>query len=244
LNIEEAKFLKTLDEGTRQFEKIVSKNPKVIPGQIVFDLFATHGFPMEMTKEMAEQRGVKIDEEGYRVEFEKHQEVSRAGINEKKFAGGLSDKEDPLVVGYHTAAHLLLAGLRRVLGDHVHQKGSNITEERLRFDFSHPEKMTDEQKIEVEQWVNDQISKKLEVKVLETTPKQAKELGAEGEFMDKYGDSVKVYSIGGELGSLEAVSAEICGGPHVANTSELGRFKIVKEESSSSGVRRIKAIFE
>ncbi len=242
LNIEESKFIKTLEDGTREFEKIVSKK-KEISGKDAFDLFATHGFPYEMTKEMAEEKGIKVDESGFREEFEKHQEISRAGIEERKFAGGLADANDPEVVKYHTTAHLLLAALREILGDHVHQKGSNITAERLRFDFSQPEKLTEEQKKAAEDWVNDKISKNLEVLITETDPETAKVKGAEGEFVSKYGERVTVYSIGGDLDSDTAVSKEICGGPHVKNTSELGRIKIQKEESSSAGVRRIKAVF-
>jgi len=235
-DIEESKFLKTLEEGTREFERLATKS-KSITGSEAFTLFASHGFPLEMTKEMAEERNITVDEIGFAAEFEKHQTVSRAGVQDKKFAGGMENKEDPQIIRYHTAAHLLLAGLRAILGDSVHQKGSNITAERIRFDFSWGEKMTDEQKRAVEDWVNDKISQNLPVSMIELGVDEAKKSGAEGEFASKYGDKVRVYSIGD-------VSKEICGGPHVQNTSELGHFKLGKEESSSAGVRRIKATLE
>ncbi len=239
LNLEENKFRKVLDSGLKKFDDYAEK--KKISGKEAFDLFATYGFPFELTQEIAEEKKVKVDEKGFKAEFEKHREVSRRGAD-KIFAGGLEDGGDPKTVRYHTLAHLLLAALREVLGDHVHQKGSNITSERLRFDFSHPEKMTDEEKEEVERWVNDKLAQNLKIFMTETSPKAAKEKGAEGEFSSKYGDKVKVYTIGGELGSGKEVSAEICGGPHVTSLSEIeDRFKIKKEESSSSGVRRIKA---
>lgn len=232
-DLEEAKFLKTLDAGTKEFERLTAKN-KTITGQQMFDLFTTHGFPKEMTLEIAFEQDVKVENESdFDMMFVKHQEVSKGGMD-KKFAGGMENKEDPQIIRYHTAAHLLLAGLREVLGDSVHQKGSNITAERIRFDFSWGEKMTDEQKKAVEDWVNAQISQNLPVTMVEMTLDEAKKSGAVGEFSAKYGDKVRVYSVGD-------VSKEICGGPHVQNTSELGHFKLGKEESSSSGVRRIKA---
>lgn len=243
LDIEETKFLRTLEAGLKEFDRLVVKKNE-LTGKEIFDLFATHGFPFELTQELAAEKGVKLDEAGFKVEFEKHQEVSRAGVHEKKFASGLENKDDPQIIKYHTIAHLALAAMRDVLGDTVHQKGSNITAERLRFDFSWPEKLTDEQKAEIEKWVNDKIKAGLPVYVCETSPTEAKDKGAEGEFSNVYGDKVTVYSVGGELGSKEAVSTEICTGPHVENTKELGKFKIKKEESSSSGVRRIKAILE
>ena len=236
-DLEEAKFLKTLDTGTREFERLTAKE-KVISGGQMFDLFTTHGFPKEMTLEIATEQGIEvICESDFDKKFEKHQEISRAGIHEKKFAGGLENKEDPQIIRYHTAAHLLLAALRAVLGESVHQKGSNITAERIRFDFSWGGKMTDEQKKAVEDWVNVKISQNLDVTMTEISVDEAKKSGAEGEFAAKYGDKVKVYSIGD-------VSKEICGGPHIQNTSELGHFKLGKEESSSAGVRRIKATLE
>jgi alanyl-tRNA synthetase len=242
LNLEEAKFTKVIENGLKKLENYAENSE--ISGKEAFDLFATYGFPFELTQELAKEKNIKVDEEGYRIEFGKHQEVSRKGA-EKIFTGGLENKEDPIIVQYHTLAHLLLAALREVSGDHVHQKGSNITAERVRFDFSHPEKMTDEEKQKVEAWVNEKLSQNLEVFVTETDPKTAKEKGAEGEFSSKYGDKITVYTVGGELGSGQEVSAEICGGPHVNNLSEIkGKFRIKKEESSSAGVRRIKGILE
>lgn len=257
LDIEEGKFVKTLDEGLKQFEKLhlrggsgsvvfggaLPRDANTINGKDAFNLFATYGFPFEMVEEEAQKKGFKVDQAGFEAEFAKHQEVSKGGM-EKKFSGGLENKDDPQVIKYHTAAHLLLAALREVLGEHVHQKGSNITAERLRFDFSNDAKMTDEEKQEVEEWVNDKITRALPVEVTEVDVDEAKKAGAEGEFTAKYGDKVKVYCVGGDITSSEAVSKEICGGPHVQNTSELGHFKITKEESSSAGVRRIKAVLE
>jgi alanyl-tRNA synthetase len=242
LDIEESKFRKVIEGGLKKLETLMALG-KEISGPQAFELFATYGFPFELTEELATEKGIKVDQAGFTAEFEKHQEVSRAGMD-KKFAGGLADKEDPQIVRYHTAAHLLLAALRRVLGEHVHQKGSNITAERIRFDFSHDTKMTDEEKQLVEDWVNAQIHAAKAVEWCEVSVEEAKKAGAEGEFSDRYGDKVKVYSVGGDINSKDAVSREICGGPHVANTSELGHFKIKKEESSSSGVRRIKAVLE
>jgi alanyl-tRNA synthetase len=235
LNIEEGKFSRVIEGGLKKLEHIIERCG-VISGHDAFELFATYGFPFELTKELAEERDVIVNQAGFEAEFAKHQEVSRGGMD-KKFAGGMENKEDPQIIKYHTAAHLLLAALRAVLGDSVHQKGSNITAERIRFDFSWPEKMTDEQKKAVEDWVNDKIAQKLPVSMDELGLDEAKKSGAEGEFLTKYGDKVKVYTIGD-------VSKEICGGPHVQNTGELGHFKLGKEESSSAGVRRIKATLE
>lgn len=242
LNIEEQKFSKVVENGTKRLEELIKRGNK-IAGTEAFELFATYGFPFELTQEIAAEKHIAVDQAEFEAEFEKHQAVSRAGM-EKKFASGLENKEDPKIIQYHTAAHLMLAALRDILGDQVHQKGSNITAERIRFDFSYAEKMTDEQKKQVEDWVNNKISQNLEVFVTETNPKDAKEKGAEGEFLERYGDKVSVYTIGGELGSGLEISSEICTGPHVANTSELGHFKIQKEESSSAGIRRIKAVLE
>ncbi|MEK7447366.1 MAG: alanine--tRNA ligase [Patescibacteria group bacterium] len=239
LQLEEERFRKTLQLGMKYFEKITGKD-KSLSGKEVFDLYQTHGFPLELTKELAEEKGVKIDEKGFYKESKKHQELSRTA-SAGMFKGGLADASE-VSTKYHTTAHLLLSALQDVLGDHVHQKGSNITPERLRLDFSHPEKLTDEERKKVEDWVNDKIDKKLEVHLDECDLKTAKSKGAEGEFMDKYGDRVKVYSIGGDLDSKTAVSKEVCGGPHIKNTSELGHFRIKNETSSSKGVRRIKAV--
>jgi alanyl-tRNA synthetase len=241
LDVEEAKFVKVIEDGLKKL-----KSKKIITGEEAFNLFATNGFPFELTLEIAREENIELEkgiQAKFEAEFEKHQEVSRGGL-EKKFAGGLENKEDPKVIQYHTAAHLLDAALREVLGDHVHQKGSNITPERVRFDFSHPAKMTDEEKKSVEDLINRWIEEKLDVYMVETDIETAKKNGALGEFGQKYGDKVKVYTVGGPLESSRAISKEICGGPHIKNTSELTKFRIKKEESSSSGVRRIKGVLE
>jgi len=244
---EEEKFAKTLEKGLKEFKvqsskfKVQNQNlkSKIIPGEIVFDLYQSYGFPLEMTKELAEEENLKINESGFLKEFKKHQEISRAGAK-KKFKGGLADVREE-TIKLHTAAHLLLESLRRVLGNHVYQKGSNINAERLRFDFSHPDKLTDEEKQKVEDLVNEQIQKNLPVSFKEMTLEDAKRIGAMGVFEAKYGKKVKVYTIGkGD----NVFSREICGGPHVKNTSELGKFKIKKEQSSGAGVRRIKAVLD
>ena len=237
LNEEEDKFEKTLPKGIKEFERIRHKLEKkgedTIPGKEAFELYATYGFPIEMTQDMAEENSLKVDMEGFAEAFKDHQDLSRAGA-EQRFSGGLADHSEE-IVKLHTATHLLQAALRKVLGDHVYQKGSNITAERLRFDFSHPEKMTPEQKAEVDRLVNEVINQGLDVKIEEMTVEEAKAAGAIGVFEAKYGEKVKVYSV-------SDFSKEICGGPHVSNTSELGGFKIKKEESSSAGIRRIKAV--
>lgn len=230
LEKEENKFRKTLEQGLREFEKLSR-----ISGKVAFNLYQTYGFPLEMTEELAKERNFKINKEEFEEEFKKHQEKSRTA-SAGMFKGGLADTSEQ-TKKYHTAAHLMLAALRKVLGGGVFQKGSNITPERLRFDFSYPEKMTEEQKQEVEKIVNEAIEKDYEVKCEEMILDEAKKQGAMGVFENKYGEKVKVYSI-------EDISKEICGGPHVVRTGELGKFKITKEESSSAGVRRIKAILE
>ncbi|HOK04728.1 MAG TPA: alanine--tRNA ligase [Victivallales bacterium] len=235
---EEEQFFKTLDNGAREFERFISRVPvhiqkKVISGKNAFYLYETYGFPLELTIEMAGEKGFLVDVEGFKEAYKKHQELSRAGA-EQKFKGGLADNSE-MTVKLHTATHLLHKALRMVLGEHVEQKGSNITPERLRFDFSHSDKMTPEQISEVEKIVNNVIQKRLPVKVEQKTVEEALKEGAIGLFVEKYGEKVKVYSIGD-------FSKEICGGPHVENTGLLGKFKILKEESSSRGVRRIKAI--
>ena len=231
---EEEKFEKTLENGIKKFEKLKAEGGK-ISGEDAFILFSTYGFPLEITNDLAKERGWSVDDEAFNIEFAKHQDLSRKG-SEQKFKGGLADNSE-ISAKMHTATHLMLAALRRVLGDHVYQRGANITAERIRFDFSHTDKMTPDQISQVEALVNDQIDKKVPVVVQEMTLDEAKNEGAMGIFENKYGDKVKVYTIGD-------FSKEICGGPHAGNTSELGKFKIVKEESSSSGVRRIKAILE
>ncbi|MBU1167903.1 alanine--tRNA ligase, partial [Patescibacteria group bacterium] len=227
---EEEKFEKTLERGLKEFEKL-----ERVTGQDAFMLFSTYGFPLELTEELSEDKGLKIDKLAFAEEFKKHQDLSRKG-GEKRFKGGLGDDSE-MSKKYHTATHLLHQALKEVLGDHVEQKGSNITAERLRFDFSHPEKLTDEEKQKVEELVNQKISEALPITIEELTVDEAKASGAIGLFSDRYGDKVKVYSMG-------EYSKEICGGPHVKNTKDLGKFKIKKEKASSSGVRRIKAILE
>lgn len=234
---EEEKFNKTLEKGLKEFEKL--HESKMISGVDAFNLYQTYGFPIEMTIELANEKGVSVDREAYEKENEKHQDLSRTA-SAGMFKGGLADASVE-TTKLHTAAHLMLAALRTVLGDHVSQRGSNITAERLRFDFSHPEKMTAEQIRKVEEIVNEAISKKLPVSFQEMTVDEAKNFGATGAFESKYGEKVKVYVAGNEE---FVASKEICGGPHVQNTGELGLFKIKKEESSSSGVRRIKAVLE
>lgn len=233
LTNEEEKFRKTLSRGLKEFEKMSQDR---IPGEKAFDLYQTYGFPVEMTEELARERGTTVDREGFEKELAHHQERSRSGA-EQKFKGGLAGHSD-VEIHYHTATHLLNAALKHVLGDSVKQKGSNITTERLRFDFSYPEKLTDEQKKQVEVFVNEQITAGLPVIRKEMPKAEAEALGAEMEFGGKYPDIVSVYFIGTPESAL---SREFCGGPHVENTSVLGHFKIIKEESVAAGVRRIKA---
>lgn len=232
---EAAKFEKTLAQGLREFQKLWEKN-SAISGEDAFNLYQSYGFPLEVTQELAAEQGQQVDREVFQAEFRKHQDLSRAGA-EQKFAGGLADHSVE-TTKLHTATHLLHQALRQVLGPHVAQKGSNITAERLRFDFSHTEKMTPEQVRQVEMIVNEQIQRDLPVHFEMLTVDEAKARGAIGLFEDKYaliGDSIKVYFIGD-------YSKEICGGPHVQHTGELGSIKIAKEEAVSAGVRRIKAI--
>jgi len=236
---EEEKFQKTLGRGLREFEKLAENNK--ISGQEAFLLFQSYGFPLELTQELAGERNIKIDEKEFKKAFQKHQELSRIGA-ERKFKGGLADHSEQ-ATEYHTATHLLLAALRQILGGHIYQRGSNITAERLRFDFSHPQKLTGEELKKVEDLVNQKIKEDLEVKKEEMSLKEARERGAIGVFGEKYGERVKVYTIFNPKSS-EVFSKEICGGPHVKRTSELGKFKISKEESCGAGVRRIRAILE
>jgi len=236
---EKNKFTKTLKNGEKEFEKIANRTKnsgkEILDTQAVFNLYETYGFPPEMTEELAIEQGLKVDMTGFKKLFEEHQAKSRQG-SEQKFKGGLASTGE-MEVKYHTVTHLLNAALKVVLGDHVHQKGSNITQERMRFDFSHGAKMTDEEKKKVEDLVNKWIEEGLEVSYEEMKKEEAINSGAECMFIEKYPDIVTVYTIGN-------VSKELCGGPHVKNTSELGKFKIKKEEASSAGVRRIKAILE
>lgn len=231
---EKNKFNKTLEKGLREFEKLTRNiEGTEISKDIAFKLYDTYGFPIELTEELAKEQGLTVDIEGFKKKFEEHQALSRKGA-EQKFKGGLASTGE-METKYHTATHLLNAALKKVLGSHVHQKGSNITAERMRFDFSHDSKMTPEEKQQTEDLVNEYIKMAIPVEKLEMQKEEAIKMGAECEFIERYPDIVTVYKIGD-------VSTEICGGPHVSNTSELGKFKIKKEESSSAGVRRIKAV--
>ena len=243
LDKEEEKFNRTLEKGLAEFYKLSGD----INGVTAFTLYQSYGFPLEMTEELAAEKGIKVDRDGFMSELKKHQDLSRTAAA-GKFKGGLADAGEE-TTKLHTAAHLMLAALRRVLGDHVVQKGSNITPERLRLDFSHPEKMTPESIKAVEDLVNGAISSHYPVTCEELSLAEAKNRGAMGVFDSKYGERVKIYTIAplqpdGHPDLKQAFSQEICGGPHVENTGVLGHFKIQKEEASSSGVRRIKAILE
>lgn len=234
---ERDKFVKTLEHGEKEFIKEMNKlkeeGKDKIDGNIVFKLYDTYGFPPEVTEDLAKENGLEIDKEEFEKLYKEHQELSRQGA-EQKFKGGLADQNEQ-TIAYHTATHLLHKALKTVLGEHVKQSGSNITQERLRFDFTHPQKMTPEEIKQVEDLVNEQIKRDLKVVCEEMTYDEAKASGAIGLFTNKYGEKVKVYTIGD-------FSKEICGGPHVEHTGDMGTFKIKKEESSSSGIRRIKAI--
>lgn len=236
LNNEINKFNKTINQGMREFDKVVKNiNGNKIDGVNAFKLFDTYGFPLEFTMELASELGIEVDKDGFENKMKEHQELSRTA-SKGEFKGGLAD-DSYESVKYHTLAHIMLACLKKMYGNDVIQKGSNINPERLRFDFSLDRKMTDEEKRELTKLVNEVIKMNIPVIREEMTYEEAKKSGAEGIFTDKYGSVVSVYSVGD-------VSKEICGGPHVKNTSELGTFRILKEESSSSGVRRIKAILE
>lgn len=236
LKTEKVKFGRTLEKGLKEFEKMTSNlSEKKLNKDLAFKLYDTYGFPIELTKELADELNIEVDVDGFKEKFKAHQELSRKGMG-TKFKGGLASTSD-INIKYHTATHLLNAALKQVLGSHVHQKGSNITEERMRFDFSHDSKMTPEQIKQTEDLVNKYIEMGLTVTKKEMSKEEAIKSGAECMFIDKYPDIVTVYFIGD-------VSKELCGGPHVNNTNELGHFKITKEEASSAGVRRIKAILE
>ena len=236
LKNEKIKFGKTLEKGLREFEKVSNKD---IDGQTAFHLFDTYGFPLELTVELAEEKGLKVDVEGYKEKFKAHQELSRTA-SAGKFKGGLSGNGE-IETKYHTATHLLNAALKEIVNKDCHQKGSNITEERMRFDFSCDHKLTDEEKQKTENLVNEWINEGLDVWKEEMSKEDAIKSGAECMFIEKYPDIVNVYFIGNKD---KIVSKELCGGPHVSNTKEIGHFKITKEEASSSGVRRIKGIIE
>ena len=232
LRNEKEKFNRTLEKGLREFAKVSNKD---IDGDVAFHLYDTYGFPIELTEELAHDAGINVDVKGFQEKFKAHQELSRTA-SAGKFKGGLAGNSE-IETKYHTATHLLNAALKVVVGPDVHQKGSNITDERMRFDFSCDHKLSDEEKQKTEDLVNEWINEGLDVSVQEMKKEDAIKSGAECMFIEKYPDIVTVYSIGD-------VSKELCGGPHVKNTSELGHFKIKKEEASSAGVRRIKAILE
>ena len=238
LNAEKDKFAKTIEQGLKEFDKVLSHLPEgmtVFPGKTAFRLYDTFGFPIEMTEELAKEKGFALDMDGYKKAYADHQALSKAGA-EQKFKGGLADN-GVQTARLHSATHLLNAALKKVLNDsNIQQKGSNITAERLRFDFNFPRPLTADELAEVEKLVNEQIALDVPVKLEEMTVEEAKNAGAIGVFSSKYGDIVKVYTIG--------FSKEICGGPHASRTGELGKFKILKEQSSSAGVRRIKATLE
>lgn len=237
LALEETQFRKTLEHGHKEFDKLLpnlQRNPKkIIPGRVAFRLYDTFGFPIELTEELAAESGMTVDRDGFDEAFKKHQEASKKGAD-KTFKGGLAD-DSLMSTRYHTATHLLHEALRQVLGDHVAQKGSNITADRLRFDFVHPEPMTADEKAAVEKLVNEQISADLPVSMKTMTLQEARNLNARALFEGKYDEQVKVYSIG-------EYSTEVCGGPHVESIGDLGQFKIAKEQSSSRGVRRIRGV--
>jgi alanyl-tRNA synthetase len=254
INQEEERFRKTLTKGMREFEKIEkriinsSDNLKILPGKVIFDLYQTYGFPIELTEEMAREKNITIDKEGFAEELKKHQDTSRTSAKQK-FKGGLA-ATSAQTIKYHTATHLLQQALVDVLGPQIEQRGSNITDERLRFDFAFDRKMTDEEKKRVEDIVNEKIAANLPVQKVILPKAEAEKSGARHLFSEKYGDEVSVYFIGDSLET--AYSKEFCGGPHVANTGELAsnssgqrtRFKIIKEEAVAAGIRRIKAILE
>lgn len=236
LTNEKVKFARTLEKGLHEFEKIIKElTDNTLNSELAFKLYDTYGFPIELTEELASEYNIKVDSLGFKERFKEHQEKSRAGA-EQKFTGGLSSS-NYINTKYHTATHLLNAALKTVLGPQVHQLGSNINDERLRFDFPNDTKLTDEELQKVENLVNQYIKDSLEVSCKEVTIDEALATSADAMFTKKYGDIVTIYSIG-------TISNELCGGPHVKNTSELGHFKIIKEEASSAGVRRIKAILE
>ena len=236
LKTEKIKFNRTIEKGLKEFEKITnSLSENVLNKDLAFRLYDTYGFPIELTEELAKEKNITVDIEGFKEKFKEHQEKSRTA-SQGKFKGGLSGNSE-IETKYHTATHLLNAALKQVIGLDVHQKGSNITAERMRFDFSCNRKLTDEEKLKAEELVNKWINEAIEVTSCEMTKEEAINSGAECMFIEKYPDIVTVYSIGD-------ISKELCGGPHVKNTSEIGSFKIKKEEASSAGVRRIKAVIE
>lgn len=240
LEQEETLFLKTLRNGEREIRRFMKTGS--VTGRIAFQFYETYGFPLELTKELLEEDGISILEpEGFDIAAKEHSVASKSAST-AKFSGGLGDKSET-TVSFHTATHLLLAGLREVLGDHVHQRGSNITPERIRFDVSHPQKITPDEIAQVVEFVNKAMVAEAEVKSYEMDKNEAREAGIEGSFWDKYPERVTIYEMKDGAGTI--YSRELCGGPHVENTgnlNQLGTFKVLKEESSSSGVRRIKAV--
>ncbi|MBT4096089.1 MAG: alanine--tRNA ligase [Gemmatimonadetes bacterium] len=252
LSAETEQFSRTLDTGLRRLRQVLQSDSVTASGQlggdVAFDLFATFGFPLEMTRDLAVESGVTVDEKGFDEHFARHQELSRQG-GQQRFAGGLADHSES-TTRYHTATHLLHAALREILGDHVVQRGSNVTPERLRFDFLHPAKVGAEELEQVERLVNGAIEGDYPVVWAEMAPEEAMATGSLGLFQERYGERVRVYAVGDLQGHPRAredaatFSKEICGGPHVDRTGELGRFRIVKEQSASSGVRRIRAVLE
>jgi len=233
LQKEEEKFERTLEKGLKEFERLTQSG--AISGTDAFLLFQSYGFPLEMTEELAAEKGITVDVKQFLAEYEQHQRLSRTGA-EKKFKGGLADTS-PIVVRMHTATHLLNEALRKVISPTIHQRGSNITPERLRFDFSFERKLTAEEVKKVEAEINKVINLDLPVIRKEMKREEAEKSGAEKEFGQKYPEKVSVYSIGD-------YSKEFCGGPHVTHTAEIGHFRIIKEESVAAGVRRIKAVVE
>jgi alanyl-tRNA synthetase len=246
INEEFTKFNMTLREGLKEFDARTVENS--ITGKDAFDLYQSYGFPWEMTEELAKERGINIDRTAFGAEFEKHRALSRTS-SAGTFKGGLADNSEK-TTRLHTAHHLLLKALQIVLGPQVKQRGSNITSERLRMDFSYDGKMTDEQKKEAERIVNEKIAEDLPVVRSELPREDAEKLGAEHEFGQKYPDRVSIYSVGPKGATAEnprfdkAFSLEFCGGPHVTHTGEIGKFKILKEEASSAGIRRIRGVTE
>ncbi|MFA6752841.1 MAG: alanine--tRNA ligase [Bacilli bacterium] len=235
LKKEKERFNKTLEKGLKEFSKVLSSSNKIITGQDAFKLYDTYGFPIELTEELAKEKGMRLDIQMFELKFKEHQEKSRIGAI-GKFKGGMASSGE-IETKYHTATHLLNAALKVVVNKDIHQKGSNITEERLRFDFNCDYKLSNEELQKIEDLVNKWIKDEIDVIIKEMNKDEALKIGAECMFIDKYPDLVKVYIIG-------EISKELCGGPHVKNTKELGHFKIIKEEASSSGIRRIKAILD
>lgn len=237
---EEQKFHKTLERGLKELHKMLEQHGQ-LTGQDAFILFTTYGFPLEMTLEVVEKRGLEVDKQTYTAEFEKHRELSRTA-SAGKFKGGLAD-HSAVTTALHTCTHLMLAALRKELGEHVHQAGSNITPERTRFDFTHGEKVDRQVLDRVEAYVNEAIKKEIVVRVEKVDKQKAKDDGVEGSFWEKYPDTVNVYTMQAPDGAV--YSKELCGGPHVETAADIkGTFKITSEKSSSAGVRRIKAILE